>query len=318
MANLSHYGSDNLAEVHNPNNVTNNVLNQVVQAMPISEQSDIMNQSETERNSDINIIRYSLYGKSVTSVVGKQGTNAVKSSSCWVLRPKIKAVLKEMCDKKNSVLFTETECLILSPDFKLPDENQVLLKVPRKNNMYSFDLKNVVPSKGLTCLFTKAINDESNLWHRRLGHINFKTMSKLVKGNNGNNVRCLPSKFFENDQTCVACQKGKQHKASVLMIECVIHTMKVDMVIHTEKTKMMRLVVEIKCVGKIADAFDKATGPSDYLQPEQVDLNYVHAFNEPHLDEIRVVPIFYFLELFQLGPDVYGLEVPAAKEFCLP
>nr|GEU96534.1 copia protein [Tanacetum cinerariifolium] len=45
------------------------------------------------------------------------------------------AVLKEMCDKKNSVLFTETKCLILSPDFKLPDENQVLLKIPRKNNM---------------------------------------------------------------------------------------------------------------------------------------------------------------------------------------
>nr|GEY40338.1 retrovirus-related Pol polyprotein from transposon TNT 1-94 [Tanacetum cinerariifolium] len=93
------------------------------------------------------------------------------------------AVLKEMCDKKNSVLFTKTECLILSPDFKLPDENQVLLKFPRKNNMYSFDIKIVVPSKGLTCLFAKATNDESNLWHRRLGHINFKTMIKLVKGN---------------------------------------------------------------------------------------------------------------------------------------
>ncbi|GJV96930.1 putative ribonuclease H-like domain-containing protein [Tanacetum coccineum] len=53
-----------------------------------------------------------------------------------------------MCDKKNSVLFTETECLVLSPDFKLLDESQVLLKVPRHDNMYSFDLKNVVPSGG--------------------------------------------------------------------------------------------------------------------------------------------------------------------------
>nr|GEX94020.1 hypothetical protein [Tanacetum cinerariifolium] len=41
----------------------------------------------------------------------------------------LQVVLKEMCDKKNSVLFTETKCLILSPDFKLPDENQVLLKI---------------------------------------------------------------------------------------------------------------------------------------------------------------------------------------------
>ncbi|GJW66819.1 ribonuclease H-like domain-containing protein [Tanacetum coccineum] len=53
--------------------------------------------------------------------------------------------VSQMCDKKNSVLFTETECLVLSPDFKLLDESQVLLKVPRQNNMYSFDLKNVVP-----------------------------------------------------------------------------------------------------------------------------------------------------------------------------
>nr|GEV75967.1 retrovirus-related Pol polyprotein from transposon TNT 1-94 [Tanacetum cinerariifolium] len=119
--------------------------------------------------------------------------------------------VSQMCDKKNSVLFTKTVCLILSPDFKLPNKSQVLLKVPRKNNMYSFDLKNVVPSKGLTCLFAKATNDEYNLWHKRLGHINFKTINKLVKRNL---IRGLPSKIFENDHTCGACQKGKQHKVS--------------------------------------------------------------------------------------------------------
>ncbi|GJW75852.1 putative ribonuclease H-like domain-containing protein [Tanacetum coccineum] len=119
--------------------------------------------------------------------------------------------VSQMCDKKNSVLFTDTECVVLSPDFKLTDESHVLLKVPRKDNMYNIDLKNVVPQGGLTCLFAKATLDESNLWHRRLGHINFKTMNKLVRGNL---VRGLPSKIFENDHTCVACQKGKQHKAS--------------------------------------------------------------------------------------------------------
>ncbi|GJW37473.1 putative ribonuclease H-like domain-containing protein [Tanacetum coccineum] len=77
--------------------------------------------------------------------------------------------------------------------------------------MYSVDLKNIVLKGGLTCLFEKATSDESKLWHRRLGHLNFKTMNKLVKGNL---VRGLPSKLFKNDQTCVACQKGKQHRAS--------------------------------------------------------------------------------------------------------
>ncbi|GJS62257.1 putative ribonuclease H-like domain-containing protein [Tanacetum coccineum] len=119
--------------------------------------------------------------------------------------------VSQMCDKKNSVLFNDTEYIVLSPNFKLIDESQVLLRVPRKNNMYSVDLKNIVPKGGLTCLFAKATSDESKLWHRRLGHLNFKTMNKLVKGNL---VRGLPSKLFENDQTCVACQKGKQHRAS--------------------------------------------------------------------------------------------------------
>ncbi|GJU61092.1 putative reverse transcriptase domain-containing protein [Tanacetum coccineum] len=63
----------------------------------------------------------------------------------------------------------------------LTDESHVLLKVPIKNNMYSVDLKNIVPKGGLTFLFPKAISDESKLWHRRLGHINSK-IDKLVKG----------------------------------------------------------------------------------------------------------------------------------------
>nr|GEU61805.1 hypothetical protein [Tanacetum cinerariifolium] len=86
--------------------------------------------------------------------------------------------VSQMCDKKNSVLFTDTKFLVMSPDFKLPDESQVLLRVPRENNM--------------------------------LGHINFKTINKLVKGNL---VRGLPTKVFENENTCVACKKGKQHRA---------------------------------------------------------------------------------------------------------
>ncbi|GKD30876.1 ribonuclease H-like domain-containing protein [Tanacetum coccineum] len=86
--------------------------------------------------------------------------------------------VSQICDKKNYVLFTDSECLVLSPDFKLPDENQILLKIPRQNNMYSFDMKNIVPKDGLTCLVAKATSEESMLWHRRLGHI---WKSPLVK-----------------------------------------------------------------------------------------------------------------------------------------
>nr|GEX81969.1 hypothetical protein [Tanacetum cinerariifolium] len=112
--------------------------------------------------------------------------------------------------KGGKITGKDTECVILSFDYKLPDEKHVLLRVPRENNMYNVDLKNVVPYGDLTCLFLKATLDESNLWNKRIGHINFKTMNKLVKGNL---VRGLPSKIFKNNHTCVACQKGKQHRA---------------------------------------------------------------------------------------------------------
>nr|GEW75520.1 reverse transcriptase domain-containing protein [Tanacetum cinerariifolium] len=120
--------------------------------------------------------------------------------------------VSQMCEKKKIVLFTEIECLVLSPNFKLLDESQVLLRIPRKSNMYSFDIQNVVPSWDLTCLIAKASINESNLWHKSLGHVKFKIMNKLVKGNH---IRGIPSKIFENDHTCVACQKGKQHIATL-------------------------------------------------------------------------------------------------------
>nr|GEY52481.1 putative ribonuclease H-like domain-containing protein [Tanacetum cinerariifolium] len=62
--------------------------------------------------------------------------------------------------------------------FNLFSVSQMVL---RENNMYNVELKNILPSGDLTCLFAKAILDESNHWHRRLGHINFKTINKLVK-----------------------------------------------------------------------------------------------------------------------------------------
>nr|GEX42565.1 hypothetical protein [Tanacetum cinerariifolium] len=61
MENLSYYGFDDLPEVHNQDNVAHNVTNQAVQEMPLFEQSNIVNQSETEITSDSNIIPYSQY-----------------------------------------------------------------------------------------------------------------------------------------------------------------------------------------------------------------------------------------------------------------
>ncbi|GJZ82980.1 zinc finger BED domain-containing protein RICESLEEPER 2-like protein, partial [Tanacetum coccineum] len=117
---------------------------------------------------------------------------------------------------------------------------RILLKIPRKDNMYSFDMKNIVLKESLTCLIAKATSDESILWHRRLGHINFKNINKLVKDNL---VRGLPTKRFANDQTCVACLKGKQHRASL-----------------DKKVKIIRCDNGTKFKNKVMDDFCKEKG----------------------------------------------------------
>nr|GEV44464.1 hypothetical protein [Tanacetum cinerariifolium] len=63
--------------------------------------------------------------------------------------------------------FVKSKEQVKSPRKTTIKQGQVLLRVPRKNNMYSVDLKNIVPKEGLTCLFVKATSGESKLWHRR-------------------------------------------------------------------------------------------------------------------------------------------------------
>ncbi|KAI3672916.1 hypothetical protein L6452_39018 [Arctium lappa] len=87
----------------------------------------------------------------------------------------------------------------------------ILLRTPRKDNVYCLDMESVSTDSSLNCLVSKASLDESSLWHKRMGHMNFKTMNKLVKNNL---VRGLPSKVFSCDDHCVVCLKGKQHKTS--------------------------------------------------------------------------------------------------------
>nr|GEZ30384.1 ribonuclease H-like domain-containing protein [Tanacetum cinerariifolium] len=126
--------------------------------------------------------------------------------------------ISRIYDKKNQVLFTDTECLVLSTNFKLLDESMVVLRVPMKHNLYTINLNNLCPRGNLACLVAHALVDESVKWHRRMGHVNYKTMNRLAKGNL---VRGLPPKLFKNDHTCFACCKGKQHKASYKAIHAV-------------------------------------------------------------------------------------------------
>ncbi|KAJ9552063.1 hypothetical protein OSB04_016108 [Centaurea solstitialis] len=118
--------------------------------------------------------------------------------------------VSQVCDKKFGVFFTDIECLILALGFKI-DESQIMLRTPRKDNVYCLDIEDASSLSSLNCLFSKASVSESSLWHRRMCHMNFKNMNLLVKNNL---VRGLPAKEFSSDDHCVACLKGKQHKNS--------------------------------------------------------------------------------------------------------
>nr|GFC28751.1 ribonuclease H-like domain-containing protein [Tanacetum cinerariifolium] len=87
--------------------------------------------------------------------------------------------VSQICDQTHRVLFTKNECLVLSKDFPLPDPSMVILFIPRKHNLYTFGLNDLAPKGPLTCLIAKASQNESTLWHMRLGHVNFKNMNKL-------------------------------------------------------------------------------------------------------------------------------------------
>nr|GEV21844.1 hypothetical protein [Tanacetum cinerariifolium] len=76
----------------------------------------------------------------------------------------------------------------IKTDFKLPDESQVLLKVPRENNMYNVNLKDIVPSGDLTCLFAKTTIDESNLWRPKEANNSAGTQANDDQGANSEEI----------------------------------------------------------------------------------------------------------------------------------
>nr|GEW16474.1 uncharacterized mitochondrial protein AtMg00810-like [Tanacetum cinerariifolium] len=196
--------------------------------------------------------------------------------------------VSHMCDKKNNILFTDTECIVLSPEFKLSDENQVLLRVHRENTMYNVDLKNIIPFGDLTCLFAKATLDESTLCHRRLGHINFKTMNKLVKGNL---VRGLPSKVFKNNHTCVACKNGEQHRASCKTKPNTNENASFEVKEPEFEERKPESEVYVSPSSKFEDFFDNSINEvyaADSLVPVvgQISTNSANTFSDAELEDI--------------------------------
>ncbi|GJW12483.1 retrovirus-related pol polyprotein from transposon TNT 1-94 [Tanacetum coccineum] len=128
MANLSHYGSDALAEVHNHDNVNNNMINQAVQAMQSFEQSNVVNHSETEITSDSNIIPYSQY------VIESQQT-AIQNSNSSAQQDKAQQLELKLYDgnvinKRLAIVIPDSEKTLM-----LAEESHSKMLLKQKDHM---------------------------------------------------------------------------------------------------------------------------------------------------------------------------------------
>nr|GFA09849.1 hypothetical protein [Tanacetum cinerariifolium] len=120
MANLSHYGSVALDEVHNPDNVDNTMINQGVQVMSSSKQSNVVNQSETKIISDSNIIPYSQYViESQQAAVQNSKTSAQQDALILSVVEQMKTQKAQQLEPKlydGNVI--KNTCAIVIPDSK--------------------------------------------------------------------------------------------------------------------------------------------------------------------------------------------------------
>ncbi|GKC93972.1 hypothetical protein Tco_1159414 [Tanacetum coccineum] len=162
MANLSHYGLDALAEIHNHDNMNNNMLNQAVQVMLSSEQSNVVTHSETEINSDSNIIPYSQYviesqqaavqnsnsstqqdalmlsviEQLKTQVVNWSNNNGSDSSAQSVEIDRLKQTLSKHLKEKESLKQTVT---LLKNDFKKEESRNIDREIALEKKIKQLD-----------------------------------------------------------------------------------------------------------------------------------------------------------------------------------
>nr|ABH08430.1 putative integrase [Beta vulgaris] len=167
-------------------------------------------------------------GGSVTFGDNKKGNIVAMGKVVEGLKHNLLSI-SQFCDKGNTVKFDKEKCLIINIKTK-----KVILEGTRKGNTYIVDL-DLVPQINLTCL--SVIEDDSLLWHKRLGHASFSLLEKL---RSKDLVLGLPSIKFHIDQVCDACARGKQVRSS-FKSKTIVSTTKPLELIHIDLCGPMRI-----------------------------------------------------------------------------
>ncbi|KAK2379434.1 putative mitochondrial protein [Trifolium repens] len=115
--------------------------------------------------------------------------------------------ISQLCDQGMKVNFTKSECLVNN------EEGQLMLRGTRsKDNCYLWTPQEEALTS--TCLVTT--EDEVQLWHQKLGHLNLKGMKKAISVEA---IRGLPKLKIVEGKVCGECQIGKQIRMSHPMLE---------------------------------------------------------------------------------------------------
>ena len=131
---------------------------------------------------------------------GTIGNSSISINNVWLvdgIRHNLLSI-SQFCDNGYDVLFVKNNCTVI----KISDQS-IVFKGKRRKNVYKINFSELTDQKVL-CLLSKS--DKKWLWHRRLGHANWRLISKLSKLQL---VRGLPDIDYHLDALCGACQKGK-------------------------------------------------------------------------------------------------------------
>ncbi|GJZ30110.1 putative ribonuclease H-like domain-containing protein [Tanacetum coccineum] len=94
----------------------------------------------------------------------------------------------------------------------------VVLRVPRRHNLYCFNLTDIHSEREIKCLLAKASLDESTKWHRRMAHVNFKNMNKLAKHGLGVSTISEPLQLLHMDLFGPTSIRSIDHKHYSLVV----------------------------------------------------------------------------------------------------
>ncbi|KAJ9557362.1 hypothetical protein OSB04_011976 [Centaurea solstitialis] len=110
----------------------------------------------------------------------------------------------KFCDKDLEVYFKKRRCVVRT------EEGKELLVGSRRTNLYTIRLQHKLQCSS-SCLITRSSLRQAVLWHKRLSHLNFRYIDKIVKHQL---VFGIPMIKFEQEEMCLGCEKGKMKRAS--------------------------------------------------------------------------------------------------------